>query len=288
MIQVSINNDFSCWRRAARELLAQGAEPGEVLWNNAGQNALFEPVDVPVLAVETRIPRSFIQFAETVACHSDPTRWRILYSLLYRLVNENRHLLEVESDPEVRQARLMEKGVNRDVHKFHAFVRFRRLEIDGTEIFTAWHEPQHFTVERAAPFFMRRFGAMRFSILTPRGCAHWDMKELIFSEAVSKNSAPIADEMEDFWLLYYRSIFNPFRLKVRTMKKELPVRHWATLPEAALIPELIRQVDDRSASSRADIRSGPELGRADHPQGRAAHPTAYRNGSLTDSDSSRR
>jgi hypothetical protein len=25
------------------------------------------------------------------------------------------------------------------------------------------------------------------------------------------------------------------------MKKELPVRHWQTLPEAVLIPELIRE-----------------------------------------------
>jgi hypothetical protein len=25
------------------------------------------------------------------------------------------------------------------------------------------------------------------------------------------------------------------------MKRELPVRHWATLPEAVLIPELVRE-----------------------------------------------
>lgn len=46
---------------------------------------------------------------------------------------------------------------------------------------------------------------------------------------------------QDYWLTYYRSIFNPLRLKVKAMKKELPVRHWATLPEAALIPDLIRE-----------------------------------------------
>jgi DNA polymerase len=28
------------------------------------------------------------------------------------------------------------------------------------------------------------------------------------------------------------------------MKKEMPVRHWKTLPEAQLIPELIRQSKD--------------------------------------------
>ena len=58
--------------------------------------------------------------------------------------------------------------------------------------------------------------------------------------AATRDLAPTGDETEEFWLLYYRSIFNPFRLKVNAMKKELPVRHWRTLPEAALIPELIR------------------------------------------------
>jgi uracil-DNA glycosylase len=250
VIQVSINNDFSSWRHAARALLAQGAKPAEVLWTESGQNALFDAAaNLATSPSERRISRSFIQLGEAVACHSDPTRWQLLYSLLFRLANENRHLLEIESDPEVRQARLMEKAVNRDVHKFHAFVRFRRLEIDGTEVFIAWHEPQHFTVERASPFFMRRFGEMRFSILTPHGCAHWDKENLVFSEAVDRSRAPNSDEMEDFWLLYYRSIFNPFRLKVRTMKKELPIRHWATLPEAVLIPELVRQAGEPTVSS---------------------------------------
>ena len=240
MIQVSVNN-FSEWRIAARDLLVDGVRPAEVLWTGSGQNALFASSTGRRLSGASRVPKTFIGLAEAVACHSDNTRWGLLYSLLYRLVNENRNLLEIESDPEVRQARLMEKAVNRDVHKFHAFVRFRRLEIEGAELFVAWHEPQHYTVERAAPFFMRRFGEMQFSILTPNGCAHWNKKELIFSRPVDRNCAPKADEMEDFWLLYYKSIFNPFRLNVKTMEKEVSVRHWATLPEALLIPELVRR-----------------------------------------------
>ncbi len=82
---------------------------------------------------------------------------------------------------------------------------------------------------------------MKFSIFTPKGCAHWDKERLTFSPAVEKSSAPAPDEMEDFWLLYYRSIFNPFRLKINALKKEFPKRHWPTLPEAVLIPELIRE-----------------------------------------------
>jgi DNA polymerase len=242
VITVGIENSFESWRRQAKRLLAGGIAPGEVVWSTEQQPALFQtPTEVSAGDADIRVPAAFVKLAEAVACFDDASRWPRLYSLLFRLVRENRELLNIESDSEVREARLMEKAVNRDVHKFHAFVRFRQIEANGDELFVAWHEPQHFTVERATPFFARRFGTMRFSILTPKGCAHWDRERLTFSPPATKNMAPSGDEAEEFWLLYYRSIFNPFRLNVSTMKKELPVRHWPTLPESALIPELIRE-----------------------------------------------
>ena len=38
---------------------------------------------------------------------------------------------------------------------------------------------------------------------------------------------------------YYRSIFNPARLKVRAMQAEMPKKYWKNLPEASLIADLI-------------------------------------------------
>lgn len=242
MIQISIENDFASWRGAARECLRRKIAPDEILWTCGEQGSLFEnnfseKTDERIFKVSA----DFLALAETVVCFDDAERWSRLYRLLFRTVYENRNLLHIESDDDVRRARLMERAVNRDVHKFHAFVRFRRVEIFGEEIFAAWHEPFHYTVERAAPFFVRRYGAMRFSIFTPKGCAAWDLENLIFTSGVSKEYAPPADATEEFWLAYYQAIFNPFRLKVKAMKAELPVRHWRTLPEAALIPELIRE-----------------------------------------------
>ena len=240
MIQAPVKNDFDSWRLTARSLALAGVKPGEIVWADDDQAALFNDIQPSRSHREKlTVPASFLGLAEAVACFDGPDRWPLLYRILFRLAYQNKHLLEIESDPDVRAARLMEKAVNRDVHKFHAFVRFRKIECCGDELFVAWHEPQHRTLERSVPFFTRRFGTMNFSILTPHGCAHWNKAELTFSPAVVKSAAPTADEMEDFWLLYYRSIFNPFRLKVRAMKKELPRRHWPTLPEAALIPELI-------------------------------------------------
>lgn len=241
MIQVSIENDFAAWRKTARYLLRRGVEPSEILWTSETQNILFaEDFATENNQPFCKVPADFLSLAEAVACFDDAGKWSLLYRLLFRLVHENRNLLDIESDCDVREAKLMEKAIARDVHKFHAFVRFRKIELEEQEFFVAWHAPAHYTVERATPFFARRFGAMRFSILTPKGCAHWNLKDLTFSPAVSSESAPKTDETEEFWLAYYRSIFNPFRLKIKAMKAELPIRHWRTLPEAKLIPELIR------------------------------------------------
>lgn len=239
---VAIENDFTSWRTAARKLLQRNVLPDEILWTSNEQNFLFangtEEIEDKNREIY-KVSADFLQLAEAVACFDDANRWSLLYRLLYRLIHENKNLLCIESDEDVRQARLMEKAVGRDVHKFHAFVRFRRIETRSGEIFIAWHVPAHFTVARATPFFARRFGAMCFSILTPKGCAHWNLENLSFSEGVTKEFAPQFDETEEFWLAYYQAIFNPFRLKIKAMKAELPVRHWRTLPEAVLIPKLI-------------------------------------------------
>jgi DNA polymerase len=242
MQHVSIDSSFEDWRGAARVLLAGAVEPDNVNWSARGhQRSLFKAKRNFGAIRKVTVPAEFMRLGEAAACFDDPSRWGLLYRVVYRLAFENRNLLSIESDADVRRLNLMAKAVRRDIHKFHAFVRFRRVDCDDKEIYVAWHEPHHFTVELATPFFARRFGSMNFSILTPKGCAHWDRTELTFSAPADRSNAPKEDETEEFWLLYYRSIFNPFRLKVNTMKRELPVRHWGTLPEAVLIPGLIKE-----------------------------------------------
>ncbi|MFT3743263.1 MAG: TIGR03915 family putative DNA repair protein [Pyrinomonadaceae bacterium] len=241
MIHACIGSGFEEWRTTARSLIAASVRPDEVIWTPGVQGGLFQQDGgTPLSDRQVSVPGKFIKLAEAVACFDDAEKWDLLYRILFRVTHGERNLLEIESDADISRAKRMEKAVNRDVHKFHAFVRFRQIECEDEEIFGAWYEPHHLTVERATPFFVRRFGSMKFSIFTPKGCAHWDKKELTFSPAADRSMAPSGDEMEDFWLLYYRSIFNPFRLKINAMKKEFPKRHWATLAEAVLIPDLIR------------------------------------------------
>ena len=240
---------FATWREAARELLAAGTPPQDVLWE--AERGLFmdsvvreEPVLPPV-----KVPAEFVEMAQTVACHNDPSRWALLYQILWRITRGGeRHLCAIASDAEM--ARTLEKNVRREIHKMHAFVRFRLIDTDpdsGRERYAAWFEPDHFIVEAASPFFRKRFANMDWSIFTPKGCAHWMGGELAFTAGVAENPIENPDTLEAVWRTYYRSIFNPARLKVKMMKQEMPKRYWKNLPEADLIEELIdnstRRVD---------------------------------------------
>lgn len=234
--------NFDEWREQARALLAIGQPPEAV--DLSGQDLLpFPPVaGVPTTA---KVPREFLALAKKVGCFRDPQCWNLLYRVLWRLTHGEVHLLEDHADGDMRQVRLMEKAISRDLHKMRAFVRFR--QIPGPA-YVAWHKPEHLIVETNAPFFVRRFGAMQWAILTPDTCAYWDTAELRFGPGLTRDDAPPEDQLESLWLTYYSSIFNPARINLKAMTNEMAVRHWETLPESKLINELLRNAQARVES----------------------------------------
>lgn len=247
MINAAIEPTFAAWRTKARELLKQGVRPDQVNWGAAGQGPgllLEEAVAyAPIAPSEIKVPPNFLALAASVCVHTDEKRWSILYRLLYRLtLGGERHLLHLPSDPDTRQCQVWAKAVARDIHKIHAFVRFRLIgqdEATGREQFVAWFEPMFHSMRLAAPFFEKRFAGMDWSILTPDECVHWDGQAVIFTPGVDRREAPSADAHDDLWRTYYRSIFNPARLKVQAMQSEMPQKYWKNLPEAQIIRELI-------------------------------------------------
>ena len=245
MRTVVIQPFFEAWRERARELLALGVPPDEVLWSDDAQEpGLFATTDgdSPHGAVP-KVPPAFLDMARSVAAHSVAQRWSVLYRVLWRLTRGGeRHLLAMATDRDIRQLEQWRKAVSREIHKMHAFVRFRlvgRDEATGREQFVAWFEPGHRIVRLASPFFEKRFAGMDWSILTPHECAHWDGTTLHFTPGVPRSAAPDEDALDDLWRTYYRSIFNPARLKVRAMQSEMPKKYWKNLPEASLIADLI-------------------------------------------------
>jgi probable DNA metabolism protein len=247
MTSAFIEPTFAAWRSKARELLKQGIPPGQVHWGDAsqGQSLLQEESAQYVVSPQTeiKVPPDFLTLAASVCAHTDDRRHAILYRLLYRLtLGGERHLLKLPSDPDTRQCQAWAKAIGRDIHKMHAFVRFRLIgqnDATGREQFVAWFEPEHRIVRLATPFFEKRFAGMDWSILTPDECAHWDGSKLTFTPGLDRSQAPSADAHDDLWRTYYRSIFNPARLKVQAMQSEMPQKYWKNLPEAQIIRDLI-------------------------------------------------
>ncbi len=256
-ITLSAPDDFDGWRDAARGLAEAGVPPGEVVWQVGGDTDLFGATAAPAPgpAPQFSVPRRFVDLARTIICHRDPERFALLYELLLR-VRVQPKLLDDQADPLMYRLHLMERSVSRDIHKMRAFVRFRAVTDAEGERFVAWFEPEHHIVRRNADFFLRRFASMRWSILTPDSCVHWDGEALLFTPGAVRGDAPEGDELEDYWRTYYASIFNPARLKVSAMTKEMPKKYWRNMPETALVPGLIAGA---AARTREMIAASPAM-----------------------------
>ena len=274
LVTIADEDDFDGWRDAARALALAAIRPEEVAWQVEGGDAqLFgaaEPLP-PANGPQFSVPRAFVELARLVVCHSDPERFGLLYSLLWN-IRSAPGALEDRADPLVQRLERMAKEVRRDMHKMHAFVRFREVEAGEETRFVAWFEPEHHIVRANAGFFVRRFNNMRWSILTPELSIHWDGETLSESPGATRADAPDGDPIEETWKTYYASIFNPARLKVKAMTKEMPKKYWKNMPETALVGELIAGAQGREA--RMVERSQAKMSAAAAGGSAAAKPSA--------------
>ena len=188
--------DLDAWRTLAREALAAGWTPEQIDFQDetlpATMTLALSQIDAPQGKGVERpfVPKSFLDATKLAAVHRDSDRWNLLYRLLFRF-QQNRNLMRIEIDDDVDHLKQLEQQVRRDLHKMHAFVRFRRIEEhddSGTprEHFVAWYRPDHRIVPLAAPFFAERFAVMRWTILTPDESASWDTetKSITFGPGV--------------------------------------------------------------------------------------------------------
>ncbi len=262
-----IQANFESWRDAAREALHLGLLPSDVTFEEVsqksnqsspdGQRSFFEsdlsPASSPkITSSQSRtkmvhVPREFVDLAKIVSAVRDESKWRLLYRLLHRIQFENRQLLNINSDDDVLLANRWFKSVCKDIHKMHAFVRFKEVKSDDGEEsrFAAWFEPEHLSIRLGAPFFMRRFGDREWSIFSSDESAHWDKETLRFGEGMPKHEFDLEDSVEDLWGTYYKSIFNPARMKPKMMRSEMATKYWAALPEVKFIPQMLREAPSR-------------------------------------------
>ena len=264
---------FEAWRDAARALLADQVPPDAVDWLDTsaradGQGTLTPPDqrtdNLPERAAPPnalRLPRSLLERLRRVGRHCDPARWALMYRVLWRVAHGEP---DAASEADVDGARLsrMDGHVRHEIHRMHAFARFRELPLadgpaaDGGAAGAAaepplfsWIEPEHDVLDEVAPHFARRLGARPFTIACPAGSAHWDGQELRYRPAGAVPLAPPPPADDPAWDAYYRSTFNPARANPRALARQMPVRYWRLLPEARLIPQMLA---DARAGAAAD------------------------------------
>ena len=284
-VRLAHATDLAGFRSAARTLVQAGVAPQQVHWVVAAQPGvggtggtgkggamadLFDTqADQPlvdgqpdgleglaVLHAAPAVPRSFVADCERLVLHANPARFALMYRLLWRHAHEP-GLRHDELDPDRQLARHMVHAVARDMHKMRAFVRFRQVQDEAGTLHVAWFEPDHHIVQVNSGFFARRFAGMRWAILTPQLSLRWDGTALDVGPGAERSDAPPPDAGEALWLTYYRHIFNPARLKLSMMRKEMPRRYWHNLPEAQLIGELAQSALQRSAHMVAAEPSTP-------------------------------
>ena len=225
--------DFAGFRRACRALWAEQVEPERVVWQCAddAESDLFDAVGEIAATASSpppvHVPPSFVPLAESAILHRDASRFGLLYRLLWRLQVEP-GLRGNALDPDWQRADVMSQEARRDLHTMKSTLHFRPIaEPDGegaigAPLHLAWFEPEHHVVEAAAPFFARRFTALRWAILTPERCVGWDGGALAFAPGVRRDEAPAADADDRVWLSSYRSIFGSTRVKLQTLAREMP------------------------------------------------------------------
>ena len=282
ILQLDGPTDWAGFRTACRVLLAEGVPPDRVRWRwGDGSPTDDKDVDEPSshmahadlfsadasssvtgraltpqdlarlpLRASARAPhlsRAQLRTLQSASLHRDAGRFELCHRWLHRLHLDPR-LRDDVLDADWRQLDRMAHAVGQDIHKMHAFVRFRPTCRPGqSDLHVAWFEPAHHIVLAAAPFFARRFANLCWSVLTPGLCIAWDGERLQSAPGARRAEAPPADAGEALWLTYYASTFNPARLKEQAMRREMPRRYWANLPEAVLISTLVQQARARTA-----------------------------------------
>jgi uracil-DNA glycosylase family protein len=108
---------FEDWRFKAREALVRGITPADIDFEDPNDTATLRlafsadsaaPPHPRTPHPEPHVPAGFMNAAQNVGRHADPSRWNLLYRLLWRL-QDDFNLLRIHIDPDVMALRRMER-----------------------------------------------------------------------------------------------------------------------------------------------------------------------------------
>lgn len=302
VVHLPPNCTFKHWRAEAKKLIHHGVPPHKLEWYSpSGKPDLFaNPEDLtqhPTIESESEsgpiygsdntrfvdtpelmVPAEFVRQSKLAICHVSDDKYGLLYRILWRLLHDEPHLLDMEMDADIRLLGIYCKAVRRDLHKMTAFVRFDRMHtsddvttdqasgiisaadsntVSAEPVYYSWFEPEHNILARAGDFFMKRFSNTCWSIATPIGSVCWDKVSLIIDYTPIEKKTDVHDGVVALWDTYYASTFNPGRLKLKAMHAEMPRKYWSNMPETRQISALASNAPTRKRSMLAAEPSDP-------------------------------
>ena len=122
------------FRAVARRAIAANLSPQQLAFVSPDEPSLLPPAtgrasEVPSVTV----PRAYSQLLHDAICHRATDRFALLYHVLWRIVKGERDLAARAADPAVARLNDYAHNVRRDIHKMHAFLRFRACNCRGRD-----------------------------------------------------------------------------------------------------------------------------------------------------------
>ncbi len=239
MKRVLVQPDFTAWREAARDALHDGYAPQEIDFQDAAVASTLalsfelEPVPTGSPIAQPHTSRSFLEQAQVAAVHRGKERWNLLYRVLYRLQSD-RNLLRLETDADVAELNRLAAQVKRDLHKMHAFVRFRKVMRPG-EVLLMEHRPEVLdevlTPARAASQTPVETRHLVLATPTPFGIAKSEVEQC---EPETAGAELTEDECEHF-IAWYQPDHRILPLAAPFFAERFAIMRWSILtPDASV------------------------------------------------------
>ncbi|MBB5057346.1 DNA polymerase [Granulicella aggregans] len=235
MKRVLIQPDFEAWREAARDALREGYAPEEIDLQDAAVASTLalsfelEAGPTGVATTQPYVSKSFLDDAAMVAVHRNAGRWNLLYRVLYRMQG-NRNLLKIETDSDVAEMNRLASQVRRDLHKMHAFVRFRKVMRPG-EVMLTEHRPEVLVPASGAADDDGEMRALVLVTPTPFGVAKSEIEQC---EPEVPEAQLAADDCEHF-VAWYQPDHRILPLAAPFFAERFAIMRWSILtPDASV------------------------------------------------------
>lgn len=167
----------------------------------------------------------------------------MLFRIISHLFDSPKPNLTDFRNEDMLELRRLDKMIGREVHRMHAFVRFRKAT-DG--IYFALIEPDFDVIPLIGAHFKKRYADQPWLILDIRRQygIHYDLKEMREVRMEHRpqgmkelyHSTPEGidegdDGYQELWRTYFSSVNIPERKNMKLHLQHVPARYWKYLPE---------------------------------------------------------